>query len=295
MNPYLLGASALGNIVGGVIGYKKEQKALDKQISRADEARKAQEAAAAAARAGMPTYSLGRGAREAYMMSQQDRAGDLALQEVQRAQGAGLGALQAGGARALIGGASGLARGSAMDAAQQLAAQQARRAAGQATFAKAEQQVLDANVADARELGMYDYGRALGLGDQARFAAEQARGQKEAGKANLIQDITGSLTQIGMTAAAGFGNDNDADVDVDDDTVATNERGGKIKETPGEFSHKTNPIDLIRNGKKIGEATGGELIFNPEQSGKLEQLASDGDTDLHRYLRGLFKKFNTKK
>ena len=61
------------------------------------------------------------------------------------------------------------------------------------------------------------------------------------------------------------------------------------------FSHKTNPIDLVRNGKKIGEATGGELIFNPEQSGKLEQLASDGDTDLHRYLRGLFKKFNTNK
>ena len=278
MNPYLLGASALGNIVGGVIGYKQEQKALDSQIERADEARKAQEAAADAARAGMPTRSLGPGARLAYMMSQQDRAGDLALQEVQRAQGAGLGALQAGGARALIGGASGMARGSAMDAAQQLAAQQARRAAGQAAFAKAEQTVLDANVADARELGMYDYGRALGLCDQARFAGEQARGQKDAAKANLIQDITGSVTEIGMTAAGGFA-----------------EEGAKIKETPGEFSHKTNPIDLIRNGKKIGEATGGELIFNPEQSGKLEQLASDGDTDLHRYLRGLFKKFNTKK
>ena len=292
MNPYLLGASALGNIVGGVIGYKKEQKALDKQISRADEARKAQEAAAAAARAGMPTYSLGRGAREAYMMSQQDRAGDLALQEVQRAQGAGLGALEAGGAKSLMF-ASTLARGSAMDAAKQLADQQARRAAGQDTYAKEQQKVLNLNVEGDRELGMYDYGRALGLGDQARFAAEQARGQKDAAKANLIQDITGSLTEIGMTAAAGFGNDDDAD--VDDDTVATNERGGKIKETPGEFSHRTNPIDLIRNGKKIGEATGGELIFNPEQSGKLEQLASDGDTDLHRYLRGLFKKFNTKK
>tara|TARA_R100000654_G_scaffold4071_1_gene12472 strand:+ start:643 stop:1479 length:837 start_codon:yes stop_codon:yes gene_type:complete len=278
MNPYLLGASALGNIVGGVIGYKQEQKALDKQIERAGEARKAQEAAAAAARAGMPTYSLGRGAREAYMMSQQDRAGDLALQEVQRAGGDALRALEAGGARALIGGASGLARGSAMDAAQQLAAQQARRAAGQAAFAKAEQTVLDKNVADARDMGMYDYGRALGLRDKADFAEQQALGQKEAGKANLIQDITGSVTEIGMTAAGGFA-----------------EEGAKIKETPGEFSHKTNPIDLIRNGKKIGEATGGELIFNPEQSGKLEQLASDGDTDLHRYLRGLFKKFNTKK
>lgn len=277
-NPYLLGAAALGNIVGGVVGYRQEQKALKGQISRADEAMKAQEAAAAAARAGMPTYSLGRGARQAYMMSQQDRAGDLALQEVQRSQGAGLGALQAGGARALIGGASGMARGSAMAAEKVLADQQARRAAGQAAFAQAEQSILDKNVADARELGMYDYGRALGLADQARFAGEQARGQRDAAKANLIQDLTGSLTEVGMTAAGGFAKE-----------------GAKIRETPGEFSHKTNPIDLVRNGKKIGEATGGELIFNPEQSGKLEQLASDGDTDLHRYLRGLFKKFNTKK
>ena len=74
----------------------------------------------------------------------------------------------------------------------------------------------------------------------------------------------------------------------------TGAKGMKVKETPGEFSHRTNPIDLVRNGTKIGEATGGELIFNPEQSGKLETLATEGSTDLHKYLRGLFKKFNKK-
>ena len=72
------------------------------------------------------------------------------------------------------------------------------------------------------------------------------------------------------------------------------EKGAKIKQTPGEFSHKTNPIHLVRNGAKVGEVTGGELIFNPEQAGKIETMASEGDTPLHQYLRGLFKKFNSK-
>jgi hypothetical protein len=68
-----------------------------------------------------------------------------------------------------------------------------------------------------------------------------------------------------------------------------------VRETPGEFSHKTNPIDIVRQGAKIGEMTGGELIFNPEQAGKMERMAAEGDTELHRYMRGLFKKFNSKK
>jgi len=285
MNPYLLGATALGNLAGGIFNYKQQQKALDSQISRANEARRAQEAAAKAARAGMPDFSLGRGARDAYMRSQQDRAGDLALQEVQRAQGAGLGALQVGGARALIGGASGMARRGAMDAANQLAAQQGRMALGAEKFATKEQNILDKNITNQRNLGMFDYGRALELGDQARLAREQALGQRDALLSNIISDSLGSFTELGMTAAEAFPLD----------PVDSFEKGAKIKETPGEFSHKTNPIDLVRNGKKIGEATGGELIFNPEQSGKLEQLASEGSTELHRYLKGLFKKFNTKK
>ena len=69
----------------------------------------------------------------------------------------------------------------------------------------------------------------------------------------------------------------------------------KVRETPGEFSHDTNPIDIVREGAKIGEMTGGELIFNPEQSGKMERMAAEGDTELHKYMRSLFKKFNSKK
>lgn len=276
----MLGIGATTNLIGGIAGYRSEKKALDRQIEQAEADRIAQEKRAAAARAGLPTYSLGRGARQAYMMSQQDKAGDIALREAQRAQGAGLGALQAGGAKALIGGASGMARQSSLAMDQILANQQERRAAGQQKFATAEQGVLDANVEAQRELGLFDYGRALGLGDQARVAEQQALGQRDAAKANLFQDIIGA---VGGAASIGA------------QSMMSAEKGAKIKETPGEFSHEANPIHLVRDGKKIGEATGGELIFNPEQSGKIEQLASGGDSPLHKYLRTLFKKFNSKK
>ena len=70
------------------------------------------------------------------------------------------------------------------------------------------------------------------------------------------------------------------------------ESGGQVKETPGPFSHKVNPIDIMRDGNKIGEMTGGETILNPEQTGKIETLSSKGNSDLHKYVRKLFTKFD---
>ena len=46
---------------------------------------------------------------------------------------------------------------------------------------------------------------------------------------------------------------------------------GMVMKTPGEFSHDTNPIDIIREGKKIGEMTGGEYVINPEQAAGMEK------------------------
>ena len=57
--------------------------------------------------------------------------------------------------------------------------------------------------------------------------------------------------------------------------------------TGGKFDHKTNPIDIIRQGKKIGEMTGGEVILNPEQQKKLSKESA--------YFRQLLKKFNKQK
>lgn len=68
--------------------------------------------------------------------------------------------------------------------------------------------------------------------------------------------------------------------------------GGSIKKTPGEFSHDKNPIDIVREGAKIGEMTGGEYIFNPTQMKDIKGMVSGGDKEkLHKYMKGLITKF----
>ena len=64
--------------------------------------------------------------------------------------------------------------------------------------------------------------------------------------------------------------------------------------TPGEFSHDENPIDLVRNGEKIGEATGGEYIFNPDQSKKMRELAEKEKSPLGKYVVSLLNRFDKK-
>lgn len=61
--------------------------------------------------------------------------------------------------------------------------------------------------------------------------------------------------------------------------------------TPGEFSHDTNPIDMVaEDGTKVGEVTGGELIFNPDQSETIEELVEKGDGEaLIMYLKQLLE------
>jgi len=61
--------------------------------------------------------------------------------------------------------------------------------------------------------------------------------------------------------------------------------GGMV--TGGKFDHKTNPIDIIHAGRKVGEMTGGEVILNPSQQKKLSKESA--------YFRSLLKKFNKQK
>tara|TARA_Y100000114_G_scaffold141432_1_gene147173 strand:- start:1584 stop:2387 length:804 start_codon:yes stop_codon:yes gene_type:complete len=87
----------------------------------------------------------------------------------------------------------------------------------------------------------------------------------------------------------------DGDVDDDDDDNENREEGGvqknplkeEVEKTPGEFSHDSNPIDIVQEGEKIGEMTGGEYIFNPDQAEKLLELSKEGDTELHIFVRNL--------
>ena len=71
--------------------------------------------------------------------------------------------------------------------------------------------------------------------------------------------------------------------------------GGVVPKTPGDFSHSSNPIDIVRKGKKIGEMTGGEYVLNPAQAAKMQSLASSKKKEaLQKYVTGLFNKFNAK-
>jgi len=56
--------------------------------------------------------------------------------------------------------------------------------------------------------------------------------------------------------------------------------------TKGSFNHGSNPIDIVQEGVKVGEATGGEYILNPEQAKKIQKEST--------YARKLFKSFEKK-
>jgi hypothetical protein len=56
--------------------------------------------------------------------------------------------------------------------------------------------------------------------------------------------------------------------------------------TDGAFSHKTNPIDIMQDGAKVGEMTGGEAILNPEQQKKVSKESP--------YFRKLMREFAMK-
>jgi len=68
------------------------------------------------------------------------------------------------------------------------------------------------------------------------------------------------------------------------------EEGAKVKKTPGKFSHKENPIDIVQKGDKIGEMTGGEYVFNPDQAKKLQSLSKKGSSPLHKFVNKMLNK-----
>ena len=119
---------------------------------------------------------------------------------------------------------------------------------------------------------------------EARVAqAEQQRIQNFANIAGGVGGIVGGVIGVGM----GMPKKNNAD----GGKIA--KKGYKVAKTPGSFSHKTNPLTLVdKEGDSVGiELTGGEYVFNPEQSRKLLRLAKQGDSPLHKFLLKLLMKF----
>lgn len=264
----LLASQAIPAIAGAAM-HGRTQRDLESMRSDFDKERIA---AMERARGLTPDFTLGQAAREAFMRTQQDVAGDIAMREAQRGSAATIDALGRSGAQAAIGGAGAAAFGAGEAEARAAAESQARRMSGEQAFVGLDEG-MRGQERDFRTMLM---GREYGLADQAMNAINAIRGQSMAERMNFRRDLVGSLSDA-TGVLANFAED-----------------GTKVKETPGEFSHKTNPIHLIRKGRKVGEVTGGELIFNPDQSETLESLANKGDSDLHRYLRKLLQEFNSK-
>ena len=234
------------------------------------------EASAKQAKKARDSYGLGDTYRRFLNMSLQDPTADLRRQQEERRQASSLGALQSGGARALIGGLQAQAQGASDRMASISANEARRRAQAFQTVGQAEQSVLrnKAMFAD-RDLTMARQQAAQGL--RGQFEADQQRRQ-------AIRDGLSGLAEVGGKAAAmGYGMKNDlfTSDDLLKSMFGTAKHGMK---TPGEFSHESNPIDMVQGGVKVGEATGGEYVINPDQARKISQQSA--------FARKLFRKFD---
>ena len=78
---------------------------------------------------------------------------------------------------------------------------------------------------------------------------------------------------------------------------------GEAKLTKGPFSHKKNPIDIVKKGEeknmdvvqkgeKVGEMTGGETVINKEDTKTILEFLMSGDKDnLAAHMMKLYKRF----
>lgn len=117
-------------------------------------------------------------------------------------------------------------------------------------------------------------GAAAGLG-QAASAVPQGGGAV----GNLLNYLGGTqggnpldalLKQLSNMPGAIYSKPVQYDYTGGYDLGQVGEKGMKVQKTPGEFSHKTNPIDIMKDGKKVGEMTGGEYVINPDQADAIE-------------------------
>jgi len=342
---------------------------------------------------GKRQYGVGNSYNQFLAASKQDKAADLLRQQASQQEAAGIGALKAGGAKALLGGLGSVQGAAANKMAGIEADSQARQQIALKEYATQEQLSSDRNV----RLASQDLKRTQALHDLSRSNRELLRGEKRRQKnartdqyMNMAsQFLTGKNgakvpeyvdggSKVGnflfgepgddadkkffekdrtVAAAGAFsqgvkearemsrytglsgGLPREADQTAEEEeeaiqkrenesatekntaferimgrrlgenlnfegglnatkkrllenTATDEKRNGGVQKTPGKFSHATNPIDIMREGSKIGEMTGGEYIFNPNQARTLEALASKGGSPLHKYVKGLLKEFD---
>tara|TARA_R100000951_G_scaffold28632_1_gene24563 strand:+ start:10152 stop:11306 length:1155 start_codon:yes stop_codon:yes gene_type:complete len=134
--------------------------------------------------------------------------------------------------------------------------------------------------------------QALGLSQQAREKALQAKANFDTRKGMFEAQMTAEeLKNIG--AAKGAAQQSLMNVAGDVASAASAyadwnefgaEKGGYIEAgeggvTEGEFDHDSNPIDIVQDGEKKGEMTGGELIVPPSDVDDIRKALDSGDAE----------------
>ena len=248
-------ATGIGQLAGGIMNITQGVRAL-KDVDIAGAEKGVDDAYAT--RPGLSTpaefYDM---QKEAY----DQRLLAMRTEDINRGLATNVAAAQQFGARGL---GTNLAAAAQAQRAQQQEVLQQQRLQTQALGSLA--QAREREIQRREQRATFDIGIAY---DELK--AEQAR--EAYARQQISQGIVGATTGLARTALM-FGA----------------QQGAKV--TPGEFSHDTNPIDIVQDGAKIGEMTGGEYIFNPTQAKKMMKEANSGNSELHKFVRKTLNRFH---
>ena len=260
------GASAVPQMYAAYQGYKAAKEARDQQAS---------------IKAMMPSMTSQEDYYNYYQKQSQLLNQSKLQEQMDRAVAGGAKTLANAGSRGVLGGVQGMV-GKAQEQKADITQQQGQQLLG----------------AYEKMIGAKDRDRTLLLGEM-----DKARGAETAGMATMLQGLQG----VGDAALTGYLEKSKFDAGYYDRNTGggntgggttnqgSKEKGGTIEKTPGEFSHETNPIDVVQDGKKIAEMTGGEYIFNPKQMAAIKALVKNNDANkLHSFMKRIIKKFEKK-
>jgi len=207
-----------------------------------------------------------------------------------------IGALGQAGGRALLGGIQGVSANQAQQAQAATDVQQLRQMGALEKLAGANrdtQQMKEGRYMQDLKMaqgffdaGMQNVGGGIGaIGKGAAYMFADGNPFKKASGG-------GGGETSGSTSRSSSQKTQDAFDEMED--LKKGMEGGGVVKTKGKFSHKENPIHMVQDGEKVGEMTGGEYIFNPEQMANIKALSKQDPKKLSTYIKSLIKKFNSK-
>lgn len=237
----------------------------------------------------------------------QARASEVAqrrIDEINRSMATSTAALQQAGARGVIGGIGAVTEAGAGAKTAALSQQQAEimRALERGTIGAESQrsrdvqrQIREENLAQqAIEAGIQNIAGGLGdIGQAAVGGLEALSGMRQQGAQRRAQRLTQEAQDDMFRDLLPPARRSIAPADPTLPELSYGElefKNGGVQKTPGAFSHEKNPINIMKDGAKIGEMTGGEYIFNPKQAKQMKKLAKSGNTDLHKFVKSLLNK-----